>query len=110
MKKSLKTLALFFSLSLLLGSCTKTEYDLDGSLHGIVSEAGTGEPVNAATIALSPGGRTTVSGSDGQYEFLELDAGQYTITVQKEGFLTNRKNVTAVTGQPTRADIPLTRK
>lgn len=88
-------------------SCSKTEYDTDAELHGIVSVSGSGEPVNGATISLSPGGRTTVSGSDGQYQFDALDPGQYTITVQKDGYATNRKNVKAVSGESVRADITL---
>lgn len=97
-------LVVFFTLS----GCSKTEHDLFCSVHGIVSDVSTGNPVANATVTLSPGGRSTVSGSDGQFEFLDLDPGQYTITVQCAGYNTNRKTVNAVSSESVRADIPLT--
>jgi hypothetical protein len=48
-----------------------------------------------------------VSGDDGRFEFKDLEAVQYTITVQKTGYQTNRKTVTAVAGESVKADIPL---
>ncbi|MCL2649470.1 MAG: carboxypeptidase-like regulatory domain-containing protein [Candidatus Azobacteroides sp.] len=78
------------------------------TIYGIVSDNEIGDPIGVATVVLSPGGKTTVSGSDGRYEFNELDAQQYTITVQKSGYQTNRKTVTAITCESVQADIPLT--
>jgi DNA-binding winged helix-turn-helix (wHTH) protein len=60
-------------------------------------------------VVLSPGGKTKTTGSDGRYEFQDLDAAQYTITVQKNGYQTNRKTVTAVSDEKTEANIPLTK-
>lgn len=91
-----------------MSSCSKTEYNLFCSIHGIVSDVETGTPVANATVTLSPGGRSTISGSDGQYEFIDLDPGQYTVTVQCSGYKTNRKAVNAVSAESVRADIPLT--
>lgn len=110
MKSRKNILTLFMGLMLLfaINSCSTTEHDLFCSIHGIVSDASTGTPVANATINLSPGGRSTVSGSDGQFEFLDLDPGQYTITVQCTGYVTNRKTLKAISSESVRADIPLT--
>ncbi len=102
-----KIVFVIFCVSVLLGtnSCSKTEYDLYSTIHGIVSDAETGDPVSAVIVTLSPGGKTTVSGNDGIYEFTDLEVMQYTIMVQKEGYQTNRKTTMAVAGERVRADI-----
>jgi carbon monoxide dehydrogenase subunit G len=79
-----------------------------GSVYGIVSDSESGELLENATVTLSPGGKSKTTGSDGRYEFAELDPQQYTITVQKTGYQTNRKTVTAVVDVQTEANIPLT--
>jgi hypothetical protein len=90
-------------------SCSKTEYDPFATLYGTVSDSETGDPISNATVVLSPGGKTKTTGADGRYEFPDLDAAQYTITVQKTGYQTNRKTVTAVVSESTEANIPLTK-
>ena len=107
MKKMLFAVCLSI-LFIVGGSCSSSEHEFYSTLYGTVTDNSTGNPVNAATIILSPGGMTTISGQDGQYEFTDLDVMQYTVTVQKEGYLTNRKTVNAVSGESVRADIPLT--
>lgn len=106
--KILFTLFLGVMLLFTMSGCSNTEHDLFSSIHGIVSDVSTGNPVANATITLSPGGRSTVSGDDGQFQFLDLDPGQYTITVQCSGYVTNRKSINAISAESVRADIPLT--
>ena len=48
-----------------------------------------------------------MTGSDGLFEFLELSPQQYTITVQKADYQTNRKTITAVVGEKIEANITL---
>lgn len=84
------------------------EYDVFGSISGTVIELDTGDPVPQATVTLSPGGKNTYTGNDGTFEFLDLDARQYTVTVQKTGYQTNRKTVTTIAGD--NVDISLTLK
>jgi len=91
------------------GSCNKKEHEMFAMLYGIVNDHETGELIAGASVVLSPGGRTQTTGVDGRYEFLDLDPQQYTITVQKTGYQTNRKTVTAVVGEKTEANIPLTK-
>jgi len=109
MKKIAKILLGCTFLLLVCAGCSKTEPNLYATLYGIVSDSETGEPIANANVALSPGGKTKTTGTDGQYEFLSLDPQQYTITVQKTGYQTNRKTVTAVSSEKTEANIPLTK-
>ena len=107
MKKILFLLLSGAMLMMLSNSCTKKEHDLFATLYGVVSDHETGELIANASVVLSPGGKTKTTGTDGRYEFKDLDPQQYTITVQKTGYQTNRKTVTAVISESTEANIPL---
>ena len=89
-------------------SCTKEENDSFGTLYGVVSDVKTGSPLENVTVTLSPGGTTKLTGSDGLFEYSELTPQQYTITVQKAGYQTNRKTLSAVVGEKTEANITMT--
>jgi hypothetical protein len=107
-----KTTVFLFTCLLLLATgsgCTKTERNLCAPLHGLVPDNAPNEPISGANVVLSPGGKTKTTGDDGRYEFTDLDPAQYTVTVQKTGYATNRKTVTAVIGEDTEANIPLTK-
>lgn len=82
------------------------DYDVFGTISGTVIDVDTGNPVQQATITLSPSGLNTYTGDDGHFEFLDLDARQYTVTVQKTGYKTNRKTVTTIAGG--NVDVSLT--
>lgn len=91
----------------LLMSCSKDEYESFGTLYGVVTDSNTGNPLGNVSVTLSPGGVTKLTGSDGLFEYTELTPQQYTITVQKSGYQTNRKNVTAVVGEKVQANITM---
>ena len=90
-------------------SCDDGLIDVDtmGTISGTVVELNTGDPIQNATVTLSPSGKNTYTGSDGAFEFLDLDARQYTLTVQKTGYETNRKTVTTVAGDVVHVDLTL---
>lgn len=62
-----------------------------GRIAGRVVTADTGRPVQRARVRLSaaelPGGRGALTDSDGMFDFTELPAGRYTLTVSKSGFV-----------------------
>lgn len=108
MKKIISVLAICLTLFVGLNSCSKDDdYEIFCTLHGIVTDDTTGECIPGATVTLSPGGRTQTTGSDGRYQFSEVDAMQYTVTVQKPGYNTNRKIVTVISGESTEANVSL---
>jgi len=92
-----------------MSGCSKKEQDMFATLYGVVSDSATGELISGASVVLSPGGKTKTTGTDGRFEFNDLDPAQYTITVQKTGYSTNRKTVTAVVNESIEANIPLTK-
>lgn len=91
----------------LFQSCTKDEVETTGTIYGIVNDSDNGEPVQDAHVALSPYGKTANTGSDGSYEFQELEPGQYTIQISKTGYKTNTKRITVVAGEKASGDMVL---
>lgn len=82
-------------------SCTDDmiDYNVLGGISGEVIDLDTGNPIQQATVTLSPTGMNTYTGEDGTFEFVDLDERQYTVTVQKTGYSANRKTVTIVAGR-----------
>ncbi|GIM90710.1 hypothetical protein Ato02nite_025030 [Paractinoplanes toevensis] len=52
-----------------------------GVVRGVLTEGWTTEPVAGATITMNPGGRSTVTGADGSYQFANTPVGAYTLAV-----------------------------
>lgn len=103
MKRFIFTLLTFVALMCTLVSCgNDLEYDSDGKISGTVIDMDSGEPIQDALITINPGNSNNsnvYSGYDGYFEFLGLDAKQYTLTVQKTGYDANRKAVTIKAGE-----------
>ena len=78
----IKWMAIFMVCCAMLG-CGKEEGDKNGSITGLVTDFSTGEPVASANVQLRPSGETTLTGTDGMYEFLDVPSGSYFITVSK---------------------------
>ena len=89
MKKSsfnlLIGVAIAFSLCLMT-SCTKEK--AVGKIQGKVTNATTNEPIQGVTISLTPNDLSAETDSEGHYEFINLEVGQYTVKGAKEGFET----------------------
>jgi len=105
-----KTICLLFSIALLCGifqSCTP-DVKVPGSIYGVVADKVTGEPIKSAGVELSPVGLKTITGSEGQFEFTELDPGKYTLLVTKTGYIDAVSNTIEVkAGQTAKGDIQL---
>lgn len=86
------------------------DYTLDiyGSISGQVTDYTSGDPLINAQVTLIPGAKTTQTGSDGSFSFSGLDEGQYVVSVQKNGYQSNRKNVTVISGETVSVVVPLT--
>ena len=92
---------------LLLTTCEEELPNTMGNIYGIVGDMETGDPIRGASIILSPGNRSTVTGSDGHFEFLNLEATQYKIQVSANGYVTNSRQITVLFGTSTSGDIML---
>lgn len=106
-KLIVKTGIILFSL-LAAWACTTSEEDVTGSIYGKVTDAQNGGVIQGATVTLTPGGLSRTTGSDGTYEFLNVEAQQYQVQAQKTDYVTNTKSVNVLVGNAASADIALT--
>ena len=98
--------AILFVFSLcLITSCIKEK--ATGRIQGIVTNANTTEPIQGVNISLSPSGASAVTGSDGRYEFNNLEPGNYTVQGVKQGYESNTKNISITAGNVSSGDMQL---
>ncbi len=100
-----KILYIIIPLLTILSGCTKDEIDMFGSVHGTIIDGAHQEPVSGALVTLSPSGKSTTTGSNGQYEFVGLEAGQYTVMVTKTNYATDSKSIAVTPGNTSIADF-----
>ena len=104
-----KSLYILFGILLICGiyqACTPEE--LPGSIYGVVADKATGEPIKSAGVELSPSGLKTITGSEGQFEFTELDPGKYTLLITKTGYLDGVSSTIEVkAGQQAKGDVQM---
>lgn len=77
-------------------SCEKKREPELCSLYGVVTDKATGEPIRTAGVELLPVGKKSVTGSDGAFEFLELEEGIYKLYITKTGYKDTTSNEIAV--------------
>ncbi len=106
MRRLLKMVPIIFVVLLVL-SCNPTVYESFGDLEGTVLDEETNKPIKYVYVMLSPGGKNMTTGADGKFSFVDLDPQQYTVTVQKNGYSTNRKSVNVIVAVTTRISISM---
>ena len=80
---SLAAAALLLATTAVWHGCTADSEITTGDIYGTVTDYATGEPVGNANVKLKPTGETTLTGSDGSYEFRELKPGRYSLALSK---------------------------
>lgn len=103
----MKKLLFALAVSQLLIGCSKDEVSVFGNIYGTIRDAETGDPIYNAEIMLSPGNRTTISGRDGSFEYQNLDAGQYSLSINAAGYQYNSRTVSIVAGESVLCDMHL---
>lgn len=93
---------------LFCGCSNNDDYEIYATIHGRVTDFESGAPIANAIVTLSPSSLTQQTNGEGGFTFSNLDAGTYTLTVQKAGYQPNRKTVTAISGESMEVNIPLT--
>lgn len=107
--KRLSIYTMLLALLTMVG-CEPVMYDVFAIICGTVVDNETMEPIEGVSVVLSPSGKNQLTGADGRFEFAELDAVQYTITVQKSGYSTNRKTANAIAGETVEISITMDKK
>ena len=98
-------------LCCLFFGCTPEEEKL-GTIYGTVTDFSTGEPVGNANVKLRPNGETTLTGSDGAYEFNELKSGNYSLMLSKAEYadLDDDYIIELEAGKQVKRDVQLRKK
>ncbi len=107
----MKRFAVSFLTILLLSlfpGCRTYDYDYYGSISGTVSDYDSGAPIGNAEIVLMPDSKSLQTASDGSFLFEGLEAGQYTLSVRKNGYQSNRKTVDVISGEIAETAVTLT--
>lgn len=91
----------------MLVSCSDEVVSVFGNIYGTITDSKTGEPVRNAEVIISPGNKTIVSGMDGHFEFRDLEAEQYKVSVEADGYEYNSRQVTVVPGKDVTCDFRL---
>lgn len=118
MNKYLKTL---FAKAILCGtsavliaifciSCAKDIVDVNGSIHGVIKDFNTGALITNCQVSLAPSGKSYVTGSDGIFEFGELEPATYTVSFSKAGYEDASKTVSVTSGEIASINITLKAK
>ncbi|MBK5256327.1 MAG: TonB-dependent receptor [Vicinamibacteria bacterium] len=104
----MKQLMAFTWLAMVLAGASAFAQTATGNVFGTVTDA-SGAVLPGASVAISgeAGTRTTVSGSDGSFRFLNMDYGVYKVTVSLQGFGSAARNVTVVTGSSSQVAVSL---
>ena len=105
-----KSLYFFFGILLICGiyQACAPDVELPGSIYGVVADKATGEPIKSAGVELSPSGLKTITGSEGQFEFTELDPGKYTLLITKTGYIDGVSSTIEVkAGQQAKGDVQM---
>ncbi len=79
-----------------------------GNIHGVLTNQSTGSVIAQANIELLPHGLKTFSNADGKFEFTELEPGNYTLRITKDGFVDlSSENIVVTAGQVTNLQLQM---
>ncbi len=105
MKKLLSYIALV--IGLLFISCAQDVTSTFGGISGVVKDKITAEALAGVQVSIMPGDESSVTGTDGIFQFSDLDAADYTVSFMKEGYVSDSKKVTVSPGVKRYASITL---
>ncbi len=91
----------------LVTGCAKDEASTFGGISGVVKDKITAEALAGVRVSIMPGGDSSVTGEDGNFQFKDLDAADYTVSFVKEGYASDSKKVTVSPGMNRDASITL---
>lgn len=76
-----------------------------GAVQGTVVDEGGGAPLAAAVVTIEELDRSAATGSDGAFSFSDVPAGDYSLTVRRQGFAPLTSRITVAAGAPVRLDL-----
>jgi len=104
-----KVFYMILAAAFFMAGCQKKE-EQSGSIYGVITDKATGEPVRAAGVELYKENNLltkTVTGNEGQYEFVGIKKGIYSLKVTINEYHDIEYSVSVSSGNTTRADMQL---
>ena len=106
--KKILFLLLCIVVAVFIISCAKDEDNLNGTIAGLVTDyTNANTPIAGATVTLNTKGLSKTTGSDGRFEFKDIEPGTYTLQVSANHFQTTTKQVTVYASQTANCDFQL---
>ena len=96
-------------LAVLFTACPSDPVDTTGSISGIIRDALNSNPLQGAIVTLSPSGQSTTTGTDGRYQFSNVEMGDYEVNVARTDYKPDSKRTTVQVGQNSVVDFVLGR-
>lgn len=91
-----------------IGCKKKTDEVDQGSIYGNVIDKATTECVTGAGVELMPKGLKTVTGSDGSFQFTQIDPGDYNLFITKTGYKDLKSStITVKPGETFKGDVQI---
>lgn len=114
MKEHVVKFAALLLVCCLILSCGKDVPQSDdvesvtGSIYGTVTDKSTGDCVSIAGVELMPKGLKTVTGSDGTFQFTDIEPGQYNLFITKVGYQDYKSStITVKSGETAKGDAQI---
>lgn len=95
---------------ILLAGCKKKKDETasPGSIYGTVIDKSTQASISGAGVELMPKGLKTVTGSDGSFQFTQIDPGDYNLFVTKTGYQDLKSStITVNPGETAKGDVQI---
>lgn len=105
-----RTLSFLLTIVVLMISYSCNETDpvyIYGNIAGKVTEEGSNNAIEGATVEISGIEQSVNTGSNGMFKFEKLPADNYTIYVSKDGYVSDSKVITVVASQTAQSDFSL---
>lgn len=74
----------------------------------MISDSRSGAFLSGVSVALTPTGKTYTTGVDGKYEFRDIESQEYSVSVSKSGYQSDKRTAFVQVGQDTNLDFQLT--
>ncbi len=98
---------LLVTLSACSEDTTGSDTGEPGILSGVVVDSLTGDPIAGARVSTIPESSSTTTVANGEYTLDDIDAGTYTVVVQKSMYLTRETIAQVNSGQTTTVNVAL---
>lgn len=104
----LLSLTLAAAAFIVISSCSPEDIiDTTGNLIGVVCDSRNGQTLSGVSVTLSPTGVTYSTGSDGRYEFKDIQSQNYSVSVKKEGYREDKKTIFVPVAQDVNLDFQI---